>query len=80
MKKFLKTIREKTIKEIEKEIRKQREVIAKLKLEIKVNPPKDTNLLKKERKKLAQLLTVLKEKKDEEAIKKELEIGKNKNI
>jgi ribosomal protein L29 len=39
---------------------------------MKVNPPKDVNQLGKERKKLAQMLTILKEKKDEEILKKKL--------
>jgi len=72
MKKFIAQLREKTINELEKEIVKQRELLAKLRLQMKVNPPKDTNQLGKERKKLAQMLTILKEKKDEEILKKKL--------
>jgi ribosomal protein L29 len=73
MKKLVEQLRKKTIKELEKEIIKQRELIAKLRLQVKVNPPKDTNQLGKERKKLAQLLTIAGEKKEEEKIKRELE-------
>jgi ribosomal protein L29 len=73
MRKVVEQLRKKTIKELEKEIIKQRELIAKLRLQVKVNPPKDTNQLGKERKKLAQLLTIAGEKKEEEKIKRELE-------
>jgi ribosomal protein L29 len=72
MKKIIAPLREKTINELEKEIVKQRELLAKLRLQMKVNPPKDVNQLGKERKKLAQMLTILKEKKDEEILKKKL--------
>jgi ribosomal protein L29 len=72
MKKIIAQLREKTINELGKEIVKQRELLAKLRLQMKVNPPKDTNQLGKERKKLAQMLTILKEKKDEEILKKKL--------
>lgn len=73
MKKVIEQLRQKTVKELEKEVKKQRELIAKLRLQVKVNPPKDTNQLGKERKKLAQLLTIIREKKEEEKIKRELE-------
>jgi len=69
MKKEVKELKQKTIKEIEKEIINLRQEIAKLKIETKVNPPKDTNLLRKKKKKLARLLTVLTKKKEEEKLK-----------
>jgi len=69
MKKEIKELKQKTIKELEKEINNLRQEIAKLKIEMKVNPPKDTNLLTKRKKKLARLLTVLTEKKEEEKLK-----------
>jgi ribosomal protein L29 len=69
MKKEVKELKQKTIKEIEKEISNLRQEIAKLKIETKVNPPKDTNLLRKKNKKLGRLLTVLTEKKEEEKLK-----------
>ncbi len=64
MKKITKTYREKTSKELIKEIQSLREEIAKLQLSFKGNPPKDTNMLAKKRKQLAVLLTVLGEKEE----------------
>lgn len=66
MKKITKTYREKTSKELIKEIYPLREEIAKLQLSFKSNPPKDTNSLMKKRKQLAVLLTILSEKRDVE--------------
>jgi len=63
MKKNIIDLRKKTVEELTKEIRLQREEIAKFQLEAKTNPVKDTNSLVKKRKKLAVLLTVLTEKK-----------------
>lgn len=68
--KITKELREKTIKELEKEIVSLREDMAKSKLSFKVNPQKDTNLLSKKRKKLAVILTLLTEKKMIESLKK----------
>jgi ribosomal protein L29 len=62
MKKIVADLRKKTGKELEKEIQTIKEEIAKLQLEMKVNPVKDTNLLTKKKKKLAILLTVFTEK------------------
>jgi len=61
--------KEKSINELEREITKLREDIAKLKIEIKINKPKDTNILFKKRKQLALILTILTEKKELEKIK-----------
>ncbi len=58
----IKDIRLKSLKELSVEIDKVRKELSKLRLEQVSNPAKDTNLLKKKRKYLAQLLTVLKEK------------------
>jgi len=69
MKKITKEIREKNIRELEKESQKLREEIAKGKLEAKVNQPKNTNGLFIKRKKLAVVLTVLGEKKEIESLK-----------
>ena len=69
MKKAIADLKTKSIKQLEIEISKLREEIAKLKLEIKINQPKDTNLLFKKRKQLARMLTVLTEKKEIERIK-----------
>jgi len=62
MKKIVADLRKKTEKELEKEIQVIKEEIAKLQLEMKINPIKDTNLLIKKKKKLAILLTVFTEK------------------
>ena len=67
MKKIISELQKKTIKQLEKESFVVREAIAKLRLEIKANPPKNTNLLTNKRKELARVLTVLTEKKDKES-------------
>ena len=69
MKKLTKELTSKTVKELEKLIQTLREEIAKLVLNKKVNPSKDTNLLRKKRKSLAVMLAVLTQKKELEAIK-----------
>lgn len=70
MKKIVKDLKAKTIKELEKEKISLIEEIAKLKLSEKAVPQKDKNLFFKKRKQLAVLLTVLTEKKELEKIKK----------
>lgn len=70
MKKNLSELRNKTVKELEKEVKDTREEIAKLKLEIKVNPTKDTNMLAKKNKTLARRLTILTEKKYQQEVEK----------
>lgn len=70
MKKTIKELRQKTISELEKEVITLKKEVTKLKIEAKVNPPKDTNLLLKKRKRFAQILTVLGEKKEQERLKK----------
>lgn len=69
MKKFTKELSGKTEKELEKQTQLLREEIAKLVLNERVNPSKDTNFLKKKRKALAVLLTILKQKKELETLK-----------
>lgn len=69
MKKETKELKSKSLSELEKQAQSLREEIAKLKLEIKVNPAKDTNLLRKKRKKLAAILTIIAEKKETEKLK-----------
>jgi len=64
MKKISKEFKEKTINELEKEKQLIAEELAKLKLLIKINPPKDTNVLVKKKKRLAIILTLLTEKKE----------------
>lgn len=70
MKKVVKDYNSKTIKDLEKEKKTLTEEIARLKVELKVNPKKDTNILMKKRKRLAVLLTILNEKKILESLKK----------
>ena len=62
MKKNIKNLRDKNIKELNKEISSLNEEIAKLNLSKKSSPVKDTNYLFKKRRQLAILLTVLNEK------------------
>lgn len=69
MKKNVKKLREKTIKELETEAQKLEKEITKLKLEWKMSQPKDTNVLYKKRKNLAVILTLLTAKKELEKIK-----------
>lgn len=63
MKKTTKKYQQMDIKQLEKEALILREEISKLKLDEKIKPVKDTNLLIKKRKQLAILLTILTEKK-----------------
>lgn len=72
MKKAIRLLKQKKIGELEKEVDKQRELISQMMLEQKVKAPKDTNELSKARKKLAQMLTVLQEKKIEQRVINEL--------
>ncbi|OGK09878.1 50S ribosomal protein L29 [Candidatus Roizmanbacteria bacterium RIFCSPHIGHO2_01_FULL_35_10] len=61
MKKVSSEFKGKSVSDLEKEERKIREEVAKLKLENKVNPPKDSNIIFKKRKRLAVILTLLNE-------------------
>jgi ribosomal protein L29 len=70
MKKIIKELQNKSVKDLKSEIEKLSEEIAKLTLENKVNPAKDSNIVFKKRKKMAQLLTVLKEKEEVELLSK----------
>ncbi|OGK38292.1 hypothetical protein A3F03_01835 [Candidatus Roizmanbacteria bacterium RIFCSPHIGHO2_12_FULL_41_11] len=67
MKKLTTELNKNTIKELEREIQAAKEEIAKMRLDIKANPPKDTNALMKKRKRLAVSLTVHGQKKDAES-------------
>lgn len=62
MKKITKELLGKTIEELQKEARVIREEVAKLQVESKVKPQKDTNTIPKKIKKLAVILTVISEK------------------
>jgi ribosomal protein L29 len=73
MKKITKEWLNKTIKEVELEIENLRKEIARLRLESGLGSNKDTNLLFKKRKKLAQMLTILTQKKEIE----EFQVAKN---
>lgn len=66
MKKLTKELKDKTISELEREIVKEREEIARMQLEKNVHPQKDVNMLFKKSKKLAATLTILTEKKEAE--------------
>lgn len=59
MKKIINELKNKSITELEMQIKTQKEEIAKFILKNKVNSIKDTNQLVKKRKYLAQMLTVL---------------------
>lgn len=69
MKKLTKELKSKSLVELEKEVNILREEIAKSKLESKVKEQKNTNLIKKKKKKLAVTLTVITEKKEIEKLK-----------
>lgn len=70
MRKITDELMAKTRQELEKEAYKLRQEIARLKLEKKVTIPKDTNLLKKKKKMLALILTLINEKVQKENIQK----------
>ncbi len=70
MRKITKELMAKTRKELEKEAYKLRQEIGRLKLEEKVSLPKDTNLLKKKKKMLALILTLINEKRQIENMQK----------
>lgn len=72
MKKAAKELRSKTITQLEGEEKTLRNEMAKMKLEYKMNPPKDVNTLFKKKKRLAVLLTLLTEKKELEKLEKEI--------
>lgn len=71
MKKLTKEYTNKSIKELEKLVLTLREDIAKTKLNEKVNPSKDSNVLPKKKKQLAVVLTILAQKKELEAMQPE---------
>lgn len=63
MRKSRKEYQDKSIVELEKQAQTIREEIAKLSIESKLKPQKDTNLIVKKRKSLAVVLTLINEKK-----------------
>lgn len=62
MKKITQDLNEKKVSELEKEAIALRIEMGKMKLEKAANPAKDTNLLSKKKKRLAQVLTILSDK------------------
>lgn len=63
MKKSIQELQTKKIVELEKELSTLRAEVAKLKVEKKAKPEKDTNLIQKKQMKIAQLLTVINQQK-----------------
>ena len=70
MKKKTLELKNKSIIELEKEAENLRQEVAKLRLELKVNPAKDTNILMKKKKIIAVILTLIGEKKEMEKLKR----------
>jgi ribosomal protein L29 len=70
MKKIINELREKSLKELEKEKVDLYEEIAKYQVEKKINMQKDTHVMAKKKKKLALILTLLTEKKELESLNK----------
>ncbi len=66
MKKKLNEFKEKTVAELQKAIQALNEEISLLILNVKVNPPKDTNFIAKKRRNLAVMHTFLSQKKEVE--------------
>ena len=64
MKKLTKEINEKNLIQLEKEAIVLREEIAKMILETRVNPVKDTNTITKRKKRLAVILTLITQKRE----------------
>jgi len=64
MKKLTKELKSKTIDKLKQEAQEIRTEMAKIRLETKTNPTKDTNLLIKKRTRLAVILTNLNEKQE----------------
>lgn len=58
----MRELRGKSLKELKKQTEDLRVDIAKTKVELKTNPPKDTNVMMKKRKRLARILTIIREK------------------
>ncbi len=70
MRKINRDLKDKALTELEKDAQNLYQEIAKLQLELKVNPGKDTNQLAKKRQRLAVVLTLVQEKSNLEAIKR----------
>lgn len=70
MRKDVKELKNKTVKELSQEINTARRELAKLNLTRKSNPAKDSNTIMKKKKQLARMLTAFTEKNQLEKIKK----------
>ncbi len=70
MKKLIQKLDGKSIADLAKDEIKLRGDLAKLILERVVNPGKDTNLISKKKRELAQILTIMNVKKEKESIEK----------
>lgn len=70
MKKITKELLDKSVKQLKKEAGELRVEIARSILSAHVTKPKDTNAITKKRKRLAVTLTVVRQKKDSEVLKK----------
>jgi ribosomal protein L29 len=69
MRKSIKDIEGKTVKELEKEVVLLHQEITKTTLEMSAQPVKDTNIIKKKRHQMARMLTVLNRKHQEKESK-----------
>ncbi len=69
MRKSIKDIQGKTVKELEKDVVSMQQEITKTVLEMSAQPVKDTNIIKKKRHEMAQMLTILNQKKEEKESK-----------
>lgn len=65
MKKAAKELRSKSIQDMHKEVQTLRTEIARLKVEKKVKPQKDTNLIAKKQKRLAVVLTLINQQREQ---------------
>ena len=72
MKKIKKEIQDKSISQLVTQEVTIRQELAKLVVEFKSNPPKDTNTIVKKRRQLAMILAVMGEKKEIEKLKSEI--------
>jgi len=70
MRKINRDLKDKALKELEKEAQNLYQEMAKLQLELKVNPGKDSNQIAKKRQRLAVALTLIQEKKNLDEVKR----------
>lgn len=65
MRKEIQDLTQKAVKELNAEIQKLRDQMAKNRMDLKVNKPKDSNILSKNRRRLAILQTIVSQKREE---------------